>query len=163
MSTPDAAPVRLELTPDFTLAYTCGNEFDPANPFGRCALALHADGRLELDNRVRGQARAWTATIDDHVLADLIRLLNSAGFPVVPPHQIPPGSTRSLLVRSRGQEIHAPLTGFHEARKMPGYREAYHLLDSLVVGASEGALKLVHDPATGMIRGTTASGPAAIE
>jgi hypothetical protein len=159
MSTPGAQPVRLELTADFILVYAFGCENDPSNPFGRCTLTLYADGRLELDNRARGQAHAWTATIDGRILADLIKLLDSAGFPVVPPHQIPPGATRSLLVRIRGQQTQTPLTGFHEARKMPGYGEAYHLLDSLVVGASDGALKVVRDPLTGLVRGTTASGP----
>jgi hypothetical protein len=160
MSTPGAQPVRLELTADFVLVYTFGCENDPSSPFGRCMLTLYADGRLELDNRARGQARAWAAAIDGRVLAGLITLLDSAGFPVVPPHQIPPGATRSLLVRTRGQQIQTPPTGFHAARKMPGYGEVYHLLDSLVVGASDGALKVVRDPLTGLVHGTAASGPA---
>jgi hypothetical protein len=72
------APVRPDRTGDVTIEYTCGSESDPANPYGQCVLTVHADGRLTLDNRARGQARSWTGTVDPGVVERLIPLLDDA-------------------------------------------------------------------------------------
>ena len=149
---PGPAPVRLDRTGDFMLEYTCGSEHDPANPYGRCVLTLYADGRLTLDNRVRGQNRSWGATVEPGVVDRLVALLDAAGFPAVPLHPVAPGATRVLLVRSGGTWTRTPVTGFHEARRMPGYKEVYHLLDSLVACASLGALTIVQDVLPDLVR-----------
>jgi hypothetical protein len=54
--------------------------------------------------------------------------------------------------------VRAPVTGFHAARTMPGYKEAYHLLDSLVAGTSLGTLRLVHDPLPDLVRDASRAG-----
>lgn len=152
-------PVRLVLADDLTLVYTCGTEYDPSDPFGRSTLTLHADGRLRLDNRARGAARGWTAVVGSDTVERLVALLNAAGFPVVPTRPIAPGSTRTLLVQSRGQEFRSPLIGFHEVERMPEYRQVFHLLDSLIVGASQETLTMVHGPQTGLVQAATTAPP----
>jgi hypothetical protein len=149
-------PVRLELSADFSLSYTCGNEYDPANPYGQCVLTMGADGRVRLDNRRHGSARTWTAGIELGTVAELVALLNTAGFPVVPPHQILPGSTRTLLIRTRGRELRTLPAGFHEVHRWPGYQDLYHLLDSVIVETSRGTLPVVAKPRTGLVRGVSA-------
>jgi hypothetical protein len=149
--TPSAQPVPIDLTDDFSLVYSCGNEYDPANPFGQCVLTLTPNGRVRLDNRRFGSSRSWVAWVDLSILVELVELLNAAGFPVVPAHPIAPGATRTLTVRTGGRELRTPPAGFHDVVRLPGYRELYHLLDSIAVDASRSTLNLLPDARTGLV------------
>ena len=76
----------------------------------------------------------------------------AAGFPVVAAHRTAPGATRTLAVRSGGREMRTSPAGFHEAARTPGYRELYHLLDSIAVDVSRGTLTLLPDARPGLVR-----------
>ena len=82
-----------------TLFDATGNENAPGDPFGRIELALEDDGRARLDHHHIGRHRAWTGTVDRAQVQAVRGALATAGFPTVPPHQIPGGSTmRELTV-----------------------------------------------------------------
>jgi hypothetical protein len=155
-----ADPVHLELSDDFVLTYLCGAEYDPSSPIGHYALTVLADGGVRLDNRRRGQARSWMGAVGNGTVATIIALLNTARFPVVPAHRIPPGATRSLLVQGQGRVLRTPAAGFYEALDLPGYKQLYHLLDSITVETSQGALKVVANPRSGLVHIAAATRPA---
>ena len=128
------------------IVYESGSEFDPGDPFGLCVLDLRSDGEVRLTNRRRGVERTYGATLRPGVLDRLVRHLRDAGFPDVPEHVVPAGPTRRVQVHTAaGHRQTAPIA-FHEAPQWPGYREAFHLLDSLVVAVSRGELPVVPDP-----------------
>jgi hypothetical protein len=108
--------------------YGTGNENAPGDPFGRTELTLAGDAGARLDHRHIGVHRAWTGRVDPAQLEALRGALETAGFPDVTPHQIPGGSTmRELAVD--GQRV---LIEWYAAENMPGYKEAFAILDSLV-------------------------------
>jgi hypothetical protein len=134
------------------VVYEAGSEFDPADPFGLCALTVRSDGAAELVNRARGVQRSYRATVSPAVFDRLLRHLRDAGFPDVPEHPIPAGPTRRVQLLGTARQQQSLPMAFHETAHWPGYREAFHLLDSLVVAVSEGALPVVAHPETGLLR-----------
>lgn len=113
------------------VTYQVGVETNPGNPFGRSALVIERDGAVRLDHVVRdGTKTAWTARVEPAVLERLWAAIDASGFPSVPQHQVPGGST----MRKLGIEG-APNTAiveWHAAAKMPGYGDAFKLLDQIV-------------------------------
>ncbi len=65
--------------------------------------------------------------------ARLVRLLDAAGFPAVPRHDIPGGSAMRRLERGGATAYVA----WHAARDLPGYAEVFELIDA-IVGATMG-------------------------
>ncbi|MBL8930808.1 MAG: hypothetical protein JNL54_11845 [Kineosporiaceae bacterium] len=128
------------------IVYESGSEFDPADPFGLCVLDLRSDGDVHLTTRRRAVERAYRATMRPGVLERVVRNLREGGFPGVPEHVVPAGPTRRLQVHTATGHQQTPPMAFHEAPRWPGYREAFHLLDSLVVAVSRGELPVVPDP-----------------
>ena len=144
-------PHTLELTDDFVVIYAFGNENAPTSKMGQCILTLEAGGVARLENRLVGRLRSWTGTVDPKVLSRLIEALNASGFPVVPDHSIPPGPVRTIVVRTGAKEFSTYPTAFHEAKSMVGYRESYHLLDSIIMELSGRAIPVERNPETGLV------------
>ena len=110
-----------------TLYYGTGNENAPGDPFGRTELTLSDDGSARLEHRHIGRHRAWTGKVDPAQVDAVHSALETAGFPRVAPHPIPGGSTmRELAV---GDE--RVLIEWYAVEDMPGYKEAFEILDSL--------------------------------
>ena len=116
------------------LRYHVGNEHDPGDPWGRSELVIQPDGTLRLDHAFSrvGGVGAWTGRIDPAALEALWTALDHAGFPTPPPAALTPGaSPRRLLVESDGV-VASALVGYHEALKLPGYAEAFDILDGVI-------------------------------
>lgn len=138
------------------MVYQSGTEHAPTDPFGATVLSIYEDGRVELDNRRRGQRRRWRGRIDASNLAELHRTLSEAGFPVVPKHPVPAGSAlRKLTVRSPGGE-QSILVAWHAADSIPGYKDVFQLLDSVVRQTSQDAIKATPDYIPGLVHDTSA-------
>jgi hypothetical protein len=107
----------------FTVRYSVGNEHNPGDPWGRSELVIHADGSARLDHHFsRGRE-----------LGELRAALDRAGFPTLPPTpDLPPGaSLRSLAVEVDGVARQA-LVSWHHTPSMPGYTEAFDLIDAVI-------------------------------
>src|ERR1700751_4990182 len=111
-----------------TLRYHAGNEHNPSNPFGRHELTVDPDGTARLDHYRVGWHKAWGGMIDGAVLKRVSDALVRAGFPTVPEHPLPASSTRrTLIVGDTAVDIE-----WHAGARLPGYDEAFAILDSLV-------------------------------
>ena len=119
----------------FTIRYSAGNEHNPGDPWGRSELVIRADGSARLDHHFsRGrQPRAWAGHVDASVPGELLAALDRAGFPAVPPAgPLPPGAApRRLTVETDGAARQA-LVSWHRAPSLPGYAEAFDLIDAVI-------------------------------
>jgi hypothetical protein len=124
------------------LEYRVGNENDPGDPWGRSELVIQPDGTARLDHffsRARGVG-AWTGRVDPATLEALWSALKQAGFPAAPSTPLTPGAApRRLVVKAEGESQQAVI-GYHEASKLPGYAEAFDLLDAIVRRLSQDAV-----------------------
>ena len=138
-----------------TIRYSVGNEHDPGDPWGRSELVICADGSARLDHHFsRGrQPRAWAGHVDATVTDELLAALDRAGFPAVPPTgPLPPDAAlRRLTVESDGAARQA-LVSWHRAPSLPGYAEAFDLIDTVIRQLSADAVphptkrgQVVHD------------------
>src|SRR5438105_5174539 len=85
--------------------YSVGIVTNAGNPFGRSELAIEPDGAARLVHYPRGggPGQTWTARVAAAALDALWSGLERAGFPRVPQHAIPGGSTmRHLGVEAPG-------------------------------------------------------------
>jgi hypothetical protein len=116
------------------LEYRVGNENNPGDPWGRSELVIHADGAARLDHhfsRGRGTA-AWTGYVDAAALDALWNALEQAGFPAEPASTFVAGATlRVLTVKADGRSQGCMLD-WHKTASMPGYAEAFDILDGVV-------------------------------
>jgi hypothetical protein len=117
------------------IRYSVGNEHDPGDPWGRSELVIRADGSARLDQYFsRGrEPRAWAGTVDAAALGELLAALGRAGFPAVPPTgPLPPGAAlRRLTVEVNGGARQA-LVAWHRTPSLPGYAEAFGLIDAVI-------------------------------
>jgi hypothetical protein len=117
------------------LRYSAGNENNPADPWGRSELVIQADGTARLDHHFsrRRPARAWTGRVGPAALEALRAALDRAGFPVAPgPLTVAPDtSLRTLTIESDGGSQQA-IVGWHQTPSLPGYAEAFDLLDGVI-------------------------------
>jgi hypothetical protein len=116
------------------LRYSVGNEHDPGDPWGRSELVLQPDGTARLDHHFSrgGTVGAWTGRVDAVALEELWSALQRAGFPAAPTTPLTPGAApRRLTVESDGVSERAVI-GYHQASSLPGYAEAFDLLDAIV-------------------------------
>jgi hypothetical protein len=138
------------------LTYRVGNENDPGDPWGRSRLVIQPDGSARLDHvfsRIR-KAGAWTGRVDATALEALWSALRQAGFPAAPTTLLITGaSPRQLTVEADGVSQYATI-GYHEASSLPGYAEAFDLLDAVCRQLSGDAVPyptkqpaIVHDAA----------------
>jgi len=97
--------------------YQAGSEFAPNDPFGQETLSFTAAGDFRYTRRKQGQVWQRQGQADPAVLASIEAGLSEAGFPVVPPHSIPPGA--SLITLSRADERAS--MDYYKGRKFTGY------------------------------------------
>ena len=87
--------------PDDTpfVCFRSGDEYSPANPFGRFELSVRRDDTARLEHHRMSGSRVWEAEIDAVVWPRLVAALADGGFPDVEVPPIPVGSTlRELTV-----------------------------------------------------------------
>jgi hypothetical protein len=123
------------------IAYSVGNESNPGDPFGRSELVIEVDGRAQLDHHTRGGHAAWTGKVASDELERLWSALDRAGFPVVPKHPIPPGSTLRALAIGVGAERQAAYVTWDASRELAGYDIAFAILDGVIRQLSEGKVR----------------------
>ena len=138
------------------LRYSVGNEHNPGDPWGRSELVIQHDGTARLDHHFSrvNTVGAWTGRVDAAALAALWSALERAGFPTAPSTPFVPGAApRRLTVEGDGASQQA-MVGYHEAAKLPGYAEAFDLLDAIARQLSGDAVPyptaqptIVHDRA----------------
>jgi hypothetical protein len=124
------------------LTYSVGNERNPGDPWGRSELVIAADGSARLDHYFSraGGAGGWTGQVDATVLEALRSALERAGFPAAPMFRPVAGSTvRVLTVEEQGNRRQA-LVDWHQALSLPGYAEAFDLLDGVIRQLSGGTV-----------------------
>lgn len=124
------------------LRYSVGNEHNPGDPWGRSELVIQSDGAARLDHHFsrRPGAGAWTGRVDASALDALWAALAQAGFPAAPNKPLLPGAApRQLTVENDGVAEHV-LIGYHDAPKLPGYAEAFDILDAVARQLSDGAV-----------------------
>ena len=130
--------------PPPTIRYSVGNEHNPADPWGRSDLVIHADGSARLDHHFsRGrEPRAWIGHVDAAVPGELLAALDRAGFPAVPPMgPLPPDAAlRRLAVEADGT-VKEALVSWHQTPSLPGYAEAFDLIDAVIRQLSEDAVR----------------------
>lgn len=114
--------------------YSVGNENNPGNPWGRSELVIEPDGAARLDHhfsRVR-KVSGWTGRVDPAALDALWRALERAGFPTAPTSPFVPGATlRRLTIEVDGTPRQA-IVDWHASSSLPGYAEAFDLLDGII-------------------------------
>lgn len=117
------------------IRYKVGNEHNPADPFGRSELVIHSDGSARLDHHFsrRANAGTWTGQVDAAALENLWAALDLAGFPQVPAMpSVPPDTTiRYLTVEADGAAQQA-IVGRHQTPSLPGYAEAFDIIDGVI-------------------------------
>jgi hypothetical protein len=116
------------------LRYSVGNEHNPGDPWGRSELVITPDGVARLVHHYSRIARvsAWTARVDPAALDALWAALDQAGFPATPTATFVPGaSLRRLVVEADGQSGQA-IVDWHQAASLPGYGQAFDVLDGVV-------------------------------
>jgi hypothetical protein len=147
--------MELTLGEPFRLVYQSGNEHNPGDAIGLVVLTIEGDGGVRIDNRARGGLieAHFQGTTDRSVIERILGHLREGGYPEVPRHAIPAGSAlRTISIQSGTEESHCFPTAWHGVDALPGYREAYQLLDSIVTEVSRGKLELTGNPLTGVAR-----------
>ena len=136
------------------LVYRAGNEHNPGNPFGRAELVIEADGRMRLEHFARGrEPRAWTGTIDAAALERLHAALESANFPLVAKHPVPGGAEFRQLAATGADGTRAAIAvEWHAIADMPGYREAFSILDATIAQLGGLAWDRPPDPQPALVR-----------
>ncbi len=118
-----------------TIRYSAGNEHDPGDPWGRSELVIRADASARLDHYFsRGrEPRAWTGHVDLAALGELTAALDRAGFPAVPPAPPqPPGAARRRRAVEADAAAPPALVSWHRTPSLPGYAEAFALIDAVI-------------------------------
>ena len=122
-------PTRLE--------YNAGLENAPGDPFGRTELVIEADGTARLVHKHVGAVHTWTAKVDVATLRAVWAELERGGFPEIPKHPVPGGSAMRTLLAHVGHEKQGGQIAWNAAAKLPGFHEAFAMLDSIVRQISE--------------------------
>ena len=139
------------------IRYSVGNEHDPGDPWGRSELVILPDGAARLAHHFsRSNAvGAWSGRVDGAALDRLWSALDRAGFPAGSTAPLAAGSAvRRLTVEADGQAHHT-IVGWHEAASLPGYNEAFGILDAVISQLSADAVAYPTGEST-IVRDTTA-------
>ena len=127
-----------------TIRYSAGNEHDPGDPWGRSELVIRADGSARLDHHFsRGrEPRAWAGHVEPAALGELTAALDRAGFPAVPAAlPLPPGSAVRRLTVETDDGTQQALVSWHRTPSLPGYAEAFALIDAVIRQLSGNAVQ----------------------
>jgi hypothetical protein len=121
-----------------TLTFKFGSEWAADARFGLDALQLRADGHFEYEHRQRGEVQHASGTVEPAVVRQVEQWLRAAGFPAVPPHDIPPGSglVELTVAGQRGSQI--ALMHHTAALRFPGYRNLVRNLAAWTTWLREG-------------------------
>ena len=84
--------------------------------------------------------RAWTGRVEPAALEQLWAALAASGFPQVPRSPLVPGATLRHLAVGEGSARATAFAEWYAAKKLPGYREAFGLLDAVVDQLCAGAI-----------------------
>jgi len=126
-----------------TLRYSVGNENNPTDPWGRSELVIQPNGAARLDHhfsRLR-TVGGWTGNVDAAALDGVWAGLERAGFPVVPSTRlVADGTLRRLIVEADGTARQA-YVDWHRTASLPGYAEAFDVLDGVIRQLSGGTVK----------------------
>jgi hypothetical protein len=131
---------------DRTIRYQVGNEHSPTDRLGRSELVIHPDGTARLDQffarpgtpatpgtpDTPGVTGAWTGRIDPAALDRLRAELARAGSP--------DSTVRSLTIESGGDSVSA-FVAWHQTSSLPGYAEAFDIIDGVIRQLSRDAVK----------------------
>lgn len=118
------------------VAYSIGNENNPADPFGRVALRISAAGAAQLEHVSRAERRTWTAIVRPEALHQLRAALAASGFPTVPPGlPVPDSAVRTLTVGSTTALVEPKVAG------LAFYADAFALLDAIADEISGGTIR----------------------
>lgn len=141
--------MTLALAEPFRLLYQSGNEHDMRDAFGLIILAIDGHGQLTIEQRARNGMikNHWSGTTERAVIERVLAHLHEGGYPTVPDHKIPRGARlRSIAIESGGDSTHTYPTEWSAVNTMAGYREAYQLLDSMIMQVTANGLKMRVDP-----------------
>jgi len=138
------------------VTYEVGNENNPSNPWGRRLLEMGGEGGARLEHfGVTGDSRVWQGRVAVEVLSSLLESLSRASFPDVARKMPPPGAGMvDLRVQSESYDERAFMP-CSQADELPGYRDAFRTLDSIVRQLSEGSLEATPDFVPGLVTGVT--------
>jgi hypothetical protein len=117
--------------------YDVGSESNPGDPYGRSQLVIEANGDARLDQHRRSGHTAWTGRVTAAALDELWSALEAAEFPAMPNHRVPPGSAIRGLTIGTPPAAKAVFIAYHASDTMPGYRDAFRVLDSVIRHLSE--------------------------
>jgi hypothetical protein len=126
-----------------TIRYQAGNEHNPADPWGRSELVIYPDGSARLDHHFSrgGGPRAWAGYLDAAALRDLLAALDWADFPLVPSAgAVPPDATLRKLTVEAGGVTQQAVVEWQRTPALPGYAEAFDLIDAVIRQLSGGAV-----------------------
>ncbi len=125
-----------------SIRYSVGNEHNPADPWGRSELMIASDGSARLDHYFSRAPRlgSWTGKVDAAALARLWAGLRRAGFPAVPAFQPVADATVRTLVAQAGGAPQRAVVDWHASSSLPGYAEAFDVLDGIIAQLSGGAV-----------------------
>lgn len=116
---------------DLRVVHDMGQPDGPRVKSGRHCLEMAPDGQLRLEWWLRAQHGVWTARCDPQPVARFLEILAEVDFPNVPQHPMTPGpSTRSIVVRARGQQASALLARY-PLERTPPFEELCGIADSL--------------------------------
>ncbi len=116
------------------LRYKVGNENNPGDPWGRSELTVDPAGVARLEHhfsRGRGTG-AWTGLVDPAALDAIWQALDRAGFPAVPREPFVAGATVRVLAVEEDGAYRSAMVDWHKASKLPGYAEAFDILDAVI-------------------------------
>src|SRR5262245_658 len=118
------------------IAYSVGSERNPGDPFGRSELVIEPNGDARLEQHTRSGHAAWTGRVLVSALDKLWSALEEAAFPAMPKHRVPAGSAiRKLTIGT--EPARAVYIAYHASDTMPGYRDVFWILDSIIRQLSE--------------------------
>jgi hypothetical protein len=87
-------------------------------------------------------ASAAAGHVDAPVPGELLAALGRAGFPAVPPAgSLPPDAALRRLTVEAGGTVQEALVSWHQTPSLPGYAEAFDLIDAVIRQLSEDAVR----------------------
>jgi hypothetical protein len=142
--------------PRARIAYGVGSKNDPADPWGRSELVIEPDGRARLDQDTRGGLFAWTGIVTARTLERLWSALEASGFPAfpIPPPPPPAGSAmRNLSIGPEGPDAPTIFLPYHA--RVPGYADAFAILDGIIRQLGEDTVKVAPASAEPLVESTS--------
>lgn len=127
--------------------YRVGNENSPGDPWGRSMLYIEADGAARLEQFEFDRVTTWTGKVATSALDRLWGAIAEAGFPVVPPHMPPAGSSTRVLQIGSEPGSAVAYVAYHFANQLPGYSTAFLILDTIIRQLSENMVQAVPESA----------------